>query len=118
MTDLKKFLKTIFHGLPGERDPNLFDDGTWVLFAGDKGGGSMKFHLEIINSITSGKVDKIHIFCMYAGADTVENAWKCFMCFNSQSLTSRKETKDLQQAIQVALLAYSRALEKSYRNAT
>ena len=90
VTDLKEFLKAIFDGLPGERDPNLFDNEIWVLFAGDKGGGSMKFHLEIINSITSGSVDNVHIFCMYEGADTVENMWKVFHVFQ-QPITDLQE---------------------------
>ena len=41
----------------------------------------MKFHLEIINSVTLGSVDNVHIFCVYEGADTPENMWKAFHVF-------------------------------------
>ena len=76
VTDLHDFIKVVFDGLPGELDQSLFNDEIWILLSGDKGGGSMKFHLEIINSVTSGSVDNVHIFCMYEGADTPENMWR------------------------------------------
>ena len=46
------------------RDGN-FDGKWWILFAGDKGGQHMKFHLEVVNSLKAGSVDNVHIYCMF-----------------------------------------------------
>ena len=58
-------------------DTEGFGDKYWVFFSGDKGGGIMKFHLEIINLSEQGKgTDKEHLYCMYSGVDSEENLWK------------------------------------------
>ncbi len=74
----------ILNNLPGEHDPFMFDNEIGILFSCDKCGGHIKFHVEIINSITSGSVDNIHLFCMFEAADTLENMWKVFGIFCSQ----------------------------------
>ncbi len=78
VNDLKLFIQSILEGLPGERDPALFDDELWLLFAGDNGCGNMKFHVEIITSTSSGSVYIVRIVCLFEGADIVENMWKVF----------------------------------------
>ena len=39
-----------------------FGNKWWILFAGDKGGQHMKFHVEILNSVNVGSVDNVHIY--------------------------------------------------------
>ena len=90
VSDLKQFFESILEGLPGERDPTLFDNELWLLFAGGKGGGNMKFDVEIINSTSSGSVDNVHMFCLFEGADTVENLWKVFYVYRD-SITKLQE---------------------------
>ena len=91
VTNLGQFLIEIFNNLPGELDRSMFDNEIWILFAGDKGGGHMKFHVEIINSITSGSVDNVHLFCMFEAADTLENMWKVFGIFREQIVAIQKD---------------------------
>ena len=92
VSDLKQFIVSILEGLPGERDPALFDNELWLLFAGDKDGGNMKFHIEIINSTSSGSVDNVHMFCLFEGADTVENLWKVFHVYRDSITELQQES--------------------------
>ena len=61
-------LKTFVSGIC-EQSYLRFDDefggNIWVLFSGDKGGDSLKFHLEILNNRNVGSVDNVHCFCFY-----------------------------------------------------
>ena len=51
----------------------------------------MKFHIEIINSINSGSVDNVHLFCMFQAADTLENMWKVFSTFCEQIVAIQRD---------------------------
>ena len=73
VSTFSQFIADIFENLPSEQGPSIVNNEIWILFAGDKGGGNVKMHVEIINSIRCGSVDNIHLYCMFEGADTLEN---------------------------------------------
>ena len=79
VVDLVKFINAIYKKLVDSNevsnDPG-FMDKIWILFAGDKGGTVMKFHLEILNAKSVGSVDNVHCFCFYKGSDISENMEK------------------------------------------
>ena len=85
VSNLLQFIADIFENLPSEQDPSSFNNEIWILFAGDKGGGNVKMHVEIINSISCGSVDNVHLYCMFEGADTLDNMWKVLGIFREQS---------------------------------
>ena len=60
------------------REDKEFNDKIWISFSGDKGGGSTKFHIEIINDVNSGSRDVCHTYCMFEVPDNLENIWKVF----------------------------------------
>ena len=91
VTNLIEFTKEIVHNLPGEKDASLFDDKIWILFSGDKGGGYMKFHIEVIISISAGSVDNVHLFCMFEGADSLENMWKVFAVYRNPIIAMQED---------------------------
>ena len=91
VTNLIEFTKEIVHNLPGEKDASLFDDKIWILYSGDKGGGYMKLHIEVINSIRAGSVDNVHLFCMFEGADSLENMWKEFAVFRNPIIAMQED---------------------------
>ena len=68
-----------------EQSDLRFDDefggNIWVLFSGDMGGDSMKFHLEILNNRNVGSLDNVHCFCFYKGSDREEDILKRFQPF-------------------------------------
>ena len=68
--------ETIRRDTSGFNHDGNFDGKWWLLFAGDKGGQHMKFHLEVVNSLKAGSVDNVHIYCMFEATDSVENMWK------------------------------------------
>lgn len=49
----------------------------WILIGGDKGGGHMKIHFEIINSASSGNVYEVHMFSIdsYTNMACVLRLW-------------------------------------------
>ena len=47
----------------------------------------MKYHLEIINSMKSGSLDNVHIYCMFEAQDSVENMKKVWLPYHSQVKT-------------------------------
>ena len=91
VNNLSQFLTEIVDNLPGEHDPKVFDNEIWILFAGDKGGNTMEFHDEIINSINSGSVDNVHLFSKFEAADTLENMWKVFSFFREQIVAVERD---------------------------
>ena len=66
-----------------KKSNNKFGDEIWLLFSGDKGGNSMKFHVEIINDKLSGSRDCVHTFCIYEAPDYHKNIWKIFSFYQS-----------------------------------
>ena len=62
VSTLLQFIADIFENVPSEQDPSSFNNEIWILFAGDKGGGNVKMHVEIINSISCGSVDNVHLY--------------------------------------------------------
>lgn len=73
--DLISFIKEIYGKVTSFRSDKGFNDYIWILFSGDKGGNSMKFHLEIINDSRSGSRDAVHPFCMFEAPDTHEKSF-------------------------------------------
>ena len=68
----------------GFREDAGFENKWWLIFGGDKGGSHMKFHVEVVNSNTSGSVDNVHLYTLYEAADSPENMWKVWLPFRSQ----------------------------------
>ena len=54
------------------------------MFAGDKGGHHMKYHVEVINSLMAGSVDNVHIYCMFEATDSVENMQNIWLPYHHQ----------------------------------
>ena len=80
--DLPKFIEEICKK-EELRFPDGFDGKIWLLFAGDKGGGTMKWHFECLNT-DDRSVDNVHIYCMYEATDNVENMWKMWAMYHKQ----------------------------------
>ena len=68
----------------GFSDNENFNNKWWLMFAGDKGGNHMKYHVEVINSLKSGSVDNVHIYCMFEATDSVENMRKVWLPYHRQ----------------------------------
>ena len=47
--------------------------------------------MEAVNSINSGSVDKVHLYTMFEGADTLENMWKVMGIFREQIVAIQKD---------------------------
>ena len=84
VTNLVQFITRVLDDLPGKKDPLMFDNKIWIVFSGDKGGGNVKIHIEILNSRNCGSVDNVHLYCMFEGADTLEDMWKVLGIFREQ----------------------------------
>ena len=83
--DLVKYLKDVIaNDSDGFIHEGPFGDKWWLLFAGDKGGQHMKFHVEILNSVNVGSVDNVHIYCMFEATDSYENMSKVWIKYRSQ----------------------------------
>lgn len=48
-------------------------DEIWIKIGGDKGGGTFKMALQIVNVLTPNSPNNTCVFCIYAGADSVTN---------------------------------------------
>ena len=79
--DLHAFVEALINKIETFRQNPEFNNKIWLFFSGDKGGNSMKFHLEIINDASSGSRDAVHTFCMYEAPDNLPNMWKVFACY-------------------------------------
>ena len=90
VSNLLRFIDDTFENLLSEQDPSLFNNEIWILFAGHKGGENVKIHAEI-NSISCGSVDNVHLYCMFEGADTLENMWKVLGIVREQSDAIHKD---------------------------
>ena len=76
--DLLSYIEGVFSKLvvrhKGAFDVNNKDNVISLLFSGDKGGGFMKFHFEIIApGLPCGSVFDVHVFSMYGAGDHSEN---------------------------------------------
>ena len=71
----KSDLESTGSDFPGEIS-DADDTPIEINFAGDRGGGIVKFHFEIVNCGTSGSVFDVHIFSMYEASDCAENMEK------------------------------------------
>ena len=77
---MKNYIEEIIdRDTAGFLDDEKFDNKWWLLFAGDKGGNHMKFHVEVINSKKAGSVDNVNIYCMFEAQDSVENMHKVWL---------------------------------------
>ena len=89
VNNLKNYIEEIIdRDTAGFLDDEKFDNKWWLLFAGDKGGNHMKFHVEVINSKKAGSVDNVHIYCMFEAQDSVENMHKVWLLRRNQSYAS------------------------------
>ena len=79
--DLKVYTEEI---ITRNTDKEKFNNKWWLMFAGDKGGNHMKYHVEVINSLKAGSVDNVHIYCMFEATDLVENMRKVWLPCHSQ----------------------------------
>ena len=66
------------------RDDKSFNDEVWIFFGGDKGGGSTKFHFEIINDQASGSRDAVHTYCLFEAPDSSENISKMLSSYRPE----------------------------------
>ena len=66
-----------------KHDPEFGGD-IWLMISGDKGGDSMKFHLEVLNCTKVGSVDNVHTFCFYKGSDRDEDMLKMFNVYHKE----------------------------------
>ena len=73
--DLIQYISSIVENLEKMKKLQFenFDDNTWLLFSGQKGGKHMKFHFEVINCSNAGSVYNLHIFAMCEGSDAHSN---------------------------------------------
>ena len=72
--DLVKYLEDIIADEMSKKfDLDNFNDEIWLQFGGDKGGNSMKFHVEVLNAENMGSVYNVMPYCIYEGADNYLN---------------------------------------------
>ena len=83
--DLKMYTEEIItRDTAGFSDNEKFNNKWWLMFAGDKGGNHIKYHVEVINSLKAGSVDNVHIYCMFEATDSVKNMRKVWLPYHSQ----------------------------------
>ena len=78
---IETFLENIVANVNDFRQDQEFKNELWLLFAGDKGGAQMKFHVEIVNDKNSGSRDAVHPYCMFEALDSVSNMWKIYSSY-------------------------------------
>ena len=76
VNDLQKYIGDIVSDLAKNKKLNFqdrFNDQLWIIFSGDKGGSSMKFTLQILNSKNVGSVFNVKVYALYEGLDNYGN---------------------------------------------
>ena len=85
------FINKRFNKIKIFRTDIEFGGKIWLYFSGDKGGDSMKYHVEIINDSESGSRDKVDTYCMFEAPDYVENLWKVYHVYRTEILMLHDE---------------------------
>ena len=55
----------------------------------------MKSHVEVVNSLKSGSVDNVPIYCLFEAADSIENMMKVWLPYHSDEKNARRLVYDL-----------------------
>ena len=99
--ELKSYIEHIIENTKEIRSDLGFEGKMWLHFSWDKGGSSMKFHVEVLNDVRSGSRGVVDVFALFSAPDSIENMWKVFSYYVPQIKMLQDPNFELRNGLKV-----------------